>query len=259
MNLRWRSGWTALLALAGAALAEGAPLLPGMALIPVGSYKPLYRAARAAASIPVPAFYLDVRPVSNAEFLAFLKANPKWRRSQVSPLFSEPGYLGNWAGDLELGPRAPAGSPVVTISWFAARAFARWNGKRLPTTVEWEHAAETGFTVENGASDAAYRQTVLAWFSKPAGSPLPQAGSGRANFYGIRGMVDLVWEWVDDFSSVLLTDDSDGPARNLFCGAASIGVRDFTDYPAFMRAEFRSSLRADYVMPDLGFRCAKTP
>ena len=259
MNFRWRFGWTALLALAGAALAEGIPPLPGMALIPVGSYMPLYQAAGAAASIPVPAFYLDVHPVSNAEFLTFLQASPKWRRSQVSSLFAEPGYLGDWAGDLELGPRAPAGSPVVNISWFAAQAFARWKGKRLPTTVEWERVAEAGFTVENGASDAVYRKTVLAWFSKPTESMLPSAGSGRPNFYGIRDMVGLVWEWVNDFNSILLTDDSEGSVRNLFCGAASIGVRDFTDYPAFMRAEFRSSLRANYVMPDLGFRCAKTP
>jgi len=259
MNFRSYFGWTALFAFAGAVLAEGSPPPPGMALIPVGNYKPLYQAAGAATSIPVPAFYLDVRPVTNAEFLAFLQANPRWRRSQVSPLFAEPGYLGDWAGDLELGPRVPAGSPVVNISWFAAQAFARWKGKRLPTTVEWERVAHAGFTAENGVSDAAYRQTVLAWFSKPAESMLLSAGSGRPNFYGIRDMVDLVWEWVDDFNSVLLTDDSEGSERNLYCGAASIGVRDFTNYPAFMRAGFRSSLRADYVMPDLGFRCAKTP
>jgi len=46
MNFRWRFGWTALLALAGAALAEGIPPLPGMALIPVGSYMPLYQGCR---------------------------------------------------------------------------------------------------------------------------------------------------------------------------------------------------------------------
>jgi len=259
MNFRSYFAWAALLVFAGAVFAEGSSPPPGMALVPVGNYKPLYQAAGAATSIPVPAFYLDVRPVTNAEFLAFLQANPKWRRSQVSPLFAESGYLGDWAGDLELGPRAPAGSPVANISWFAAQAFARWKGKRLPTTAEWERAADAGFAVENGASDPVYRKTVLAWFSKPTESTLPSAGSGRANFYGIRDMVDLDWEWVNDFNSVLLTDDSNGSVRTLFCGAASIGVRDFTNYPAFMRAGFRSSLRANYVMPDLSFRCAKTP
>ena len=56
MNFRSYFGWTALLAFAGAVWAEGSPPPPGMALIPVGSFKPLYQAAGAAAAIPCPRF-----------------------------------------------------------------------------------------------------------------------------------------------------------------------------------------------------------
>ena len=43
-----------------------------------------------------------------------------------------------------------------------------------------------------------------------------------------------------------------GLERNLFCGAGALGARDLTDYPAFMRAGLRSSLRANYAVPNVG-------
>jgi formylglycine-generating enzyme required for sulfatase activity len=231
-----------------------------MVLIPAGSYAPLLRDKNEPASVAVPAFRLDVRPVTNAEFLAFVTANPKWRRSRVSPLFADTGYLGDWADDLELGARAPAGAPVVRVSWFAARACAAWLGKRLPTTAEWERAAGVGFTTENGGTEPAYRAAMLAWFARPTPDLLPAAGAGRPNLFGVRDLTGLVWEWVGDFNTALVTGESRGDTgieRNLFCGAGAVGARDLENYPAFMRAAFRSSLRANYVVPNLGFRCAR--
>ena len=50
----------------------------GMALIPSGRYAPLFRAESDPKQIEVPAFLLDQSPVTNADFLEFLRANPKW-------------------------------------------------------------------------------------------------------------------------------------------------------------------------------------
>jgi formylglycine-generating enzyme required for sulfatase activity len=232
-----------------------------MVLIPAGDYVPLLRSKTDPERVPVAAFLLDAQPVTNAEFLAFVAANPKWRRSRVSPLFADEGYLADWAGDLALGPNAPADSPVVRVSWFAARAYANWAGKRLPTTAEWERAASVGYTTSNGATEPAYRNAVLAWFAEPSAWPLPAAGHGRANLLGVHDLSGLVWEWVADFNTALVTGESradTGLDRDLFCGAGSVGARDLTNYPAFMRAGYRSSLHARYVVPNLGFRCAKS-
>lgn len=232
----------------------------GMALVPSGSHTPLLRMKDEPERVPVAAFRLDVRPVTNAQFLAFVTAHPQWRRSRVSPLFADRGYLADWAGDLELGPRAPAEAPVVRVSWFAARAFAKAHGKRLPTTAEWERAAAAGFTSADGTTEPGFAATILAWLARPSPERLPAAGAGRPNFFGVRDLHGLVWEWVDDFNTAMTTGESradTGLERNLFCGAGAAGAQNLNDYPAFMRAGLRSSLRANYSVPNLGFRCAR--
>jgi formylglycine-generating enzyme required for sulfatase activity len=233
----------------------------GMVLVPTGTYSPLLRMKDEPQRVSVAAFWLDERPVTNAEFLEFVRKHPRWRRSQVSPLFADSNYLGDWAGDLELGSRAPADSPVVRVSWFAARAFAKAHGRRLPTTAEWERAAGAGFTQPDGASEPGFSQAILAWLALPTPSVFPAAGTGRANVFGARDLHGLVWEWVDDFNTAMTTGESradTGLERTLFCGAGAAGAQDLTDYPAFMRAGLRSSLRASYAVPNLGFRCAQS-
>jgi formylglycine-generating enzyme len=233
----------------------------GMVVIPAGNYVPLLRSKDEPERVAVAAFRLDARPVTNAEFLAFVRANPKWQRSRVSPLFADTGYLSHWAADLELGASAPGESPVVRVSWFAVRAFAKWAGKRLPTTAEWERAAAAGYTTAEGASEPGFSAGVLATFARPMPEVLPPAGTGRANFFGARDLLSSAWEWVNDFNTAMVTGESRGDTgleRTLFCGAGAANAQDLTNYPAFMRAGLRSSLRANYAVPNLGFRCAQS-
>jgi formylglycine-generating enzyme len=232
---------------------------PRMATVPGGNYTPLFRGARDAKEIAVRKFQLDEHPVTNSDFLAFVRANPKWRRSQVKGLFADERYLAHWAGDLDPGETAAA-RPVTHVSWFAAKAFAAWRGCRLPTTAEWEFAAGAGFTNADGTKDAEFKQAVTRWYSTPAPATLPAAGSGRANIHGIRDLHGLVWEWTSDFNSAIVTGDARGDTgleRQLFCGAGSLGAKDTGNFPAFMRFGLRSSLKASYTVHNLGFRCAK--
>ena len=45
-------------------------------------------------------FHLDALPVTNGDFLEFVRAHPAWRRSQIPRAQAEPGYLQHWAGYL---------------------------------------------------------------------------------------------------------------------------------------------------------------
>jgi len=246
-----------LLAVAAAA---GAPLPAGMLRIPAGVYVPQQRSAKDAAQVPVASFLLAEQPVTNAEFLAFVTANPKWRRAQVSRLFADESYLQQWAGDLEPGPHAPAGAPVVQVSWFAARAYARWAGRRLPTTAEWELAAAAGYTTAAGKNEPEYNRDLYAWLARPVPAILPAAAGARPDFHGVRGLHGLVWEWVDDFNTAMVTGESradGGLDRDLFCGAGAAGATDTANYAAFMRSALRSSLKANNTTSSLGFRCAQ--
>ena len=240
--------------------AENPAVPAGAVLIPAGIYVPLQRTVKEPAQIRVAAYLLDERPVTNAEYLAFVTAQPKWQRSHVSRLFADSSYLEHWAGDLVPGAKAPPGAPVVRVSWFAARAYARWVGRRLPTTAEWEFAASAGYTRPDGKNDEALNRDLYAWLARPVPAVLAAAAAAPPNLYRARGLHGLIWEWVDDFNTAMVTGESRADAgleRDLFCGAGSVGAKDTTDYAAFMRQALRSSLKANNTTTSLGFRCAQ--
>lgn len=234
----------ALLLLQDPAIAP-APLVD----VPGGAWRPFFPGKDEPPEVAVKPFRLEAHAVTNAQFRAFVAAQPAWRKSRRIELFADRNYLAHWTGDLEFPPAA-ADAPVTNVSWFAARAYARWVGRRLPTLAEWEFAAQGG---------AATEAEILRWYveSSPA-VPLP-VGSGVRGEFGANDLHGLVWEWVGDFNTALVTGESRGDAgleRSLYCGSGSVGSADPRDYAAFMRFALRSSLRANYCLKNLGFRCA---
>lgn len=240
-------------------MADGSATTSEMVRIPGGTYQPLYASPADTAATRVDAFWLDRHAVTRAEYLAFVQAHPKWRRSQVSSLFADSGYLTDWASDLDYGPDSLGNRPVVNVSWFAARAYAAWRGTRLPTTAEWERAAAASETRENGMTDPALRARIVAWYSRPQPETLPPVGSTVANVWGVWDLHGLVWEWTEDFNTALVTGESRNDSdldRQLFCGSGSVGAADVEDYASFLRYAFRSGLDGAYTVSNLGFRTA---
>ncbi len=233
----------------------------GMTSVGPGVYRPLYPASPAEVAISVPAFFLDKKPVTNAQFLAFVSSKPEWRRDRVKRLFADEGYLAHWATVDSLGETARPGGPVTHVSWFSAKAYCTAKGSRLPTEREWELAALASESKADGSEDPAWLARILAFYSEPVTPrPLRDVDAGKPNFWGVYDLHGLVWEWIHDYGASLVSSDSREKGdsdKNRFCGASGVDARDPSDYASFMRIAFRSSLEAPYTTARLGFRCAR--
>ncbi|MBS1606154.1 MAG: SUMF1/EgtB/PvdO family nonheme iron enzyme [Bacteroidetes bacterium] len=193
----------------------GAPS-PGMVLIPGGPFRfkethgdefiP-YPMQDVDSSFAMPSFLMDKWPVTNADFKKFVDAT-HYRPSDTA------NFLRHWRKGA-----IPAGQenfPVVNVSYEDARAYAKWAGKRLPTELEWQYAAQTpalnawpwrqtepvtwkeevvteSLTVKEVRGIDPTRcnlgnDTLYAVGKYPAG----------ANPYGLEDLVGCVWQMTDD-------------------------------------------------------------
>lgn len=226
-----------------------------MQSIPAGVYTPFLK-SETLTKIDVKAFQMDETAVTNAEYLAFVKANPQWRKSKANSLFVDQNYLRHWKGDLEIGNKAIENSPVVYISWFAAKAYCKWAGKRLPTVAEWEVAAKSKPVQPRIGNLDEY---ILGWYSKPTPKDLPNVKSTYKNALGLYDMHGMIWEWTFNFNNAVGANDSRNSDidPNNFCAAGGVYATDPSDYAAFLRFGFRTNLQGKNCVASLGFRCVK--
>ncbi|WP_264559431.1 formylglycine-generating enzyme family protein [Flavobacterium sp. N2270] len=228
-----------------------------MVLIKGGSYVPLY--GKKQEEVIVDDLYIDVYPVTNAEYLDFIKKNKKWQKSKVKKIFADDNYLRKWQNDTLLNADAKPNSPVTNVSWFAANAYCDCQGKRLATVDEWEYIGMADEKIADARKLETYNQMILDWYEKPK-TYQNEIGHTFKNYYGIYDLHGLVWEWTSDFNSILITGESrtdSAENKNLFCGSGSLNATDLMNYAAFIRYAFRGSIKANYSVQNLGFRCVK--
>jgi gamma-glutamyl hercynylcysteine S-oxide synthase len=103
----------------------------------------------------LPAFRIDRRLVTNADWLTFMRSGGyrdqtlwsdegwAWRTFEQAdaPLFWGRDGDGWLLRRFDRVQPIPQSEPVQHVSWFEADAYARWAGKRLPSEAEWEKAA----------------------------------------------------------------------------------------------------------------------
>ena len=226
----------------------------GMVAIPAGRYHPLY--ADGAPPLPVKAFSIDREQVTRAQFLAFAHSHPAW---------------------LE-GIDARAGAPdrpMTGVTWYAARAYCAAQGKRLPTTAEWEYVAAADEKRRDATRDRKFLQRLVSLYTTRPDARVGGAGEKFRNVYGVKALHGVVWEWTADFDgrsddhaeqgkhaahgkgSMAGMEDGMGEHEHMLsCASAAIGASNAGDYAAFMRYQFRAGLTRSSAQQMLGFRCA---
>jgi sulfatase modifying factor 1 len=239
-----------LLSLAGAASAATMtrPSLKrtGMAAIPAGKYHPLY--ADGAPAIKVNAFSIDRAPVIRAQYLDFARANPSWLKGVDARTTS-------------------LDRPMTGVTWSAARAYCAAQGKRLPTTAEWEYVAAADEKRRDATRDPQFLQRLVSLYTTRPEARVHGAGEKFRNVYGVSGLHGVVWEWTSDFDGgksehaghdamAGMEHEGGGHEHMLSCASAAIGASNAGDYAAFMRYQFRAGLTRSSAQQMLGFRCA---
>jgi ergothioneine biosynthesis protein EgtB len=223
-------------------------------------------------SVDVPAFAVDERPVTNAEFLDFVAdggyADPRlwrtadweWRqRRHVERPRSWRAGAGAEADPkttcvrtpFEDVPFARAADWPVVASWAEAEAYARWRRARLLTEAEWHRAAEGA---DRSRGNVGFRY----------GSPLPVGSHPEgASRHGVLELAGNGWEWTATpfapFPGFAPLARYPGYSADFFDGAhfVLLGGSWATD-DALLRPSFRNWFQPHYPYVFSKFRCARS-
>lgn len=165
--------------------------------------------------VEVDCYWIDRTPVTNADYLRFVESGgyeqqALWDQEILSLLrgfVDVDGRPGPRYWEDGGFPEDEALHPVVGVSWYEARAYARWAGKRLATDAEWLRSAvwpvpSSGRITQRRFpwGDAMVPEACRLWSQDALGTaPVDSCPLGD-NPLGVRHLVGNVWEWMaDDF------------------------------------------------------------
>jgi len=221
--------------------------------------------------IPEP-FAVGKFEITNAQYVAFLN-DVNRRGTEEEPWFETKdedsrsqitGSVGACA--VEAGKED---FPVGNVSWFGARAYAKWlsekTGKsyRLLSAAEWEYAARAGTQTRYWFGDDDSDLGEHAWYRENSGKTYP-VGEKPANPWGLHDVHGNVWERVEDCWNASYADKSDslkvmgGAWTTGNCNIRVLRGGSWYDSPRNLRSANRYGYNRVGRSADFGFRLART-
>ncbi len=286
----------------------GAASLPGMVWVPGGTFTMGSNASypeEAPASLrTVPGFWMDRFEVTNAEFAEFVAATgyvtlaergvrtanradaPVVRGSAVftsrdgGPAMTSAPYWWRFVeGASWRAPQGPGSSiaamphfPVVHVAYEDAVAYADWKGRRLPTELQFEFAAQGGSHLDAHGNPAAntWQGTFPTVDTAADGfAGLAPVGCYEPNSVGAYDLLGNVWEWTAspyyathdfanraDFPNGFDPTQPDEPAVAVIKGGSFLCS---PDYCARYRPEARIGQSIGLGASHIGFRTVLIP
>jgi iron(II)-dependent oxidoreductase len=242
--------------------------LESMVTIPAGPFRMGTNSKRSDSynrpqhEVVLPAYAIDKYPVTHAEYARFI-VTTKHR----PPL--------DWANGAI--PDEKYLYPVTMVSWYDARDYCRWEGKRLPTEEEWEKAARGtdgrrwpwGNTMDPGKLNTYYHVGSSSKVTTYANGASP---------YGVFDMAGNVSEWTSSdflpYEGTVAAADTFKPKKVVAASAAdrNMKVADLVPVDGVYKVRRGGSWKSDpfstatyhrnfsmpyYASDFFGFRCAK--
>jgi serine/threonine-protein kinase len=198
--------------------------IEGMVIVPAGSFL----SGTDNAEVEIDAYYIDVFPVTNAEYGKFIEAT-----GYRAPKFWTEGRLKD------------PNDPVVGVSWYDADKYATWAGKELPTSAQWEKAARGlegriypwGNEFDDGLANFGHTD------GEDMTSPVDRF-EGNRSVFGARDMVGNVWEWTKEWDKIEID------MKVIFGGS-------WADPAAFLRCDRHLYANPKDKYDNIGFRCVR--
>jgi formylglycine-generating enzyme required for sulfatase activity len=191
---------------------------------------------------------IDVFPITNKQYKAFLEDNTEYRIPYESLDEAEP-Y--NWDKEKRSYPKGKSDHPVVLVSYEDAEQFCKWRSQkegkeyRLPSEEEWEKAARGTDSRDYPWGNEFDQNNCNTKESGIAGTTEVTRYSNGTSPFGCYDMSGNVWEWTSTWLGSF-------KRKKVLRGGSWSGNQDHA------RCASTYGYFPGFRLLNIGFRCVKT-